>query len=160
MILSGKTLCKLKPVEPFFDTKQIFNGMSFGVSHAGYDIRIAESRLLGRGDFCLASSVEHFTMPNNIIGRVHDKSTLARLGLSVFNTVIEPGWRGFLTLELVMLRGGIINLVAGQPIAQVVFEYVDEEVDGYKGKYQDQEAGPQDARFEPVPTIPWKYADQ
>ena len=42
------------------------------------------------------SSIEFFNMPKYLVGIVHDKSSLARQGLSVFNTVIEPGWKGYL----------------------------------------------------------------
>ena len=34
------------------------------------------------------------------MGIVHDKSTWARRGLVVQNTVIEPGWHGYLTIEV------------------------------------------------------------
>ena len=39
--------------------------------------------------FILASAIEEFDVPNNLLGIVHDKSSWARKGLSVFNTVIE-----------------------------------------------------------------------
>lgn len=60
-------------------------------------------------------------MPENLVGIVHDKSTLARKGLSVFNTVIEPGWKGFLTLELVYHGSEDFHIPAGSGIAQVLF---------------------------------------
>jgi dCTP deaminase len=69
----------------------------------------------------LASAIEEFDMPNNLIGIVHDKSTWARRGLSVFNTVIESGWKGFLTLELVYHGDEELIIPAGAGIAQVMF---------------------------------------
>lgn len=63
------------------------------------------------------------------------------------NTVIEPGWRGHLTLELTMHGYDVLDLPRGCGIAQVVFHFLDEETEmPYDGKYQDQQAGPQEAR--------------
>jgi dCTP deaminase len=133
------------------------SGMSFGLSYAGYDIRIKQDVSISKGGFALASTVEKFTMPNDVVGIVHDKSSLARKGLSVFNTVIEPGWEGYLTLELVnhgyemVGKRFELQLFAGQPIAQIIFHRLDHPADGYKGKYQNQPDKPVEAIFETVP---------
>lgn len=147
MIASGETLRNLRPVMPFLE-KSVAFGMSYGVSHAGYDIRLAQSFKMRPGDFHLGSTIERFTMPNRWLGIVHDKSTWARKGLSVFNTVIEPGWEGYLTLELSNRGDDMLTFECGMPIAQVVFHFVDRPVDGYDGKYQGQGPDPQGALFE------------
>jgi dCTP deaminase len=98
------------------------------------------------GRFLLASSFEYFQMPNDLIGEVKDKSTWARQGLSVFNTVIEPGWEGYLTLELVYHGQETLYIPSGSGIAQVIF-YETTVPASYIGKYQNQESGPQQARF-------------
>ena len=98
------------------------------------------------GRFALASAVEHFTMPDNLVGIVHDKSTWARQGLSVFNTVIEPGWHGYLTLELVYHGTERLVLPAGAGIAQVIFHDLTQRA-AYAGKYQNQEDRPVDSIF-------------
>lgn len=159
-ILSDKTLRRIRPVTPFVErTEVIMAGgrtATYGLSCAGYDIRIKESVTLwaSRDDkvglsrsFALCSSVEKFNMPTNVMAVVHDKSSWARRGLSVFNTVIEPGWRGFLTLELKNFGPKDLIIRKESPIAQVVFHYLDEDCETpYNGKYQDQETGPQVAR--------------
>jgi dCTP deaminase len=139
--------------------KHYANGVSHGLSEAGYDIRIKqEVSFLGPsasrdarivmtldgslyaktyGRFVLASAVEEFDMPDNLVGIVHDKSTWARRGLSVFNTVIEPGWRGFLTLELVYHGEGDLVIPAGSGIAQVIFTRTATRA-LYDGRYQNQ----------------------
>jgi dCTP deaminase len=96
------------------------------------------------GRFAIASSVEEFQMPGVLAGIVHDKSTWARRGLSVFNTVIEPGWNGFLTLELVYHGRQVLHIPAGSGIAQVVFHVVSDKA-SYDGKYQNQPDRPVDA---------------
>ena len=148
MILPAQKIRQAMPVIPFHE-RTIVNGMSFGLSHAGYDVRIAETVWLHAGDFCLASTKELFVMPNDLIAMVHDKSTWARRGLSLFNTVIEPGWTGYLTLELVNNSDKLLKIENGDPIAQIVFMRLEEPTEmPYSGKYQNQEAGPQAARSE------------
>lgn len=127
-------------------------GTSYGLGEAGYDIRIKQKTVFrpgancmyaiqgpvtNRSRFALASAIEEFNMPGYLTGIVHDKSTWARRGLSVFNTVIEPGWKGFLTLELVYHGEGELIIPAGAGIAQVMFHEVTEPA-LYRGKYQNQ----------------------
>jgi len=113
-------------------------GVSHGLSEAGYDIRIKQSVTLHPFKrFVLASAIERFRMPTDLVGIVHDKSTWARRGLSVFNTVIEPGWEGYLTLELVYHGWRPLRIVEGSGIAQVIFHRTTDKV-RYEGKYQGQ----------------------
>jgi len=150
VILPAQEIRKIRPIEPFVERTVHPAGMSYGLSHAGYDVRIAESVVLWPKEFELASTIERFQMPNDLIGMVHDKSSWARRGLSLFNTVIEPGWYGYLTIELVNnnLNEGLI-IPAGTPIAQIVFMRLTEPTESpYKGKYQNQEAGAQPWRKE------------
>ena len=100
----------------------------------GYTL-VDGKKTLGR--MVLASSVEEFDMPADLVGVVHDKSTWARQGLSVFNTVIEPGWKGFLTLELVFHGNKDVVIPAGAGIAQVIFTSLAHDA-YYEGKYQHQ----------------------
>lgn len=149
MILSAQSIRDRRGmIEPFCE-RTVFDGMSFGLSSCGYDVRIAEKIRLERGAFALASTIEKFDFPADIVGKLHDKSTWARRGLSVFNTVSEPGWRGYLTLELVNHGPETLILRPGCPIGQIVFHRLDEPTQQpYAGKYQDQAAGPQQAREE------------
>lgn len=149
MILSGADIHKRVGMLDPFTVRQTFNGMSYGLSSAGYDVRIDQDLMILPGGFSLASTVERFTMPLDLVGIVHDKSTLARMGLTVQNTVIEPGWAGYLTLEITNHGHSLISLPKGSPIAQIIFHVMSSPAEvGYTGKYQDQERGPQAARFE------------
>lgn len=138
MIVNGKALLLASPVTPMRQTKGREHGVSFGLSEAGYDIRINRGVTLHPFKrFALASTYDYFDMPHDLVGVVHDKSTWARRGLSVFNTVIEPSWRGWLTLELVYHGWGVLHIPAGAGIAQVMFHQITE-MAAYSGKYQDQ----------------------
>jgi dCTP deaminase len=72
-----------------------------GSGWRSYDVRITCcDAVISPGQFMLAATIERFQMPDDLMGIVHDKSTWARRGLVVQNTVIAPGWHGYLTLEL------------------------------------------------------------
>lgn len=158
MILSAQTireLCKNHGMITPFCERTVRNGKTFGLSSAGYDVRVdlAISRVLRfeRGRFALAATFEHFSMPDDVIAFVHDKSSWARKGLAVQNTVIEPGWRGYLTVELTNHGPQALHIYQGDPIAQIVFHRLDEGTNQpYGGKYQDQPRGPQPAIEEPA----------
>ena len=148
MVINGKTLLRCCPLTPMVDGKRYEHGVSYGLGEAGYDIRIKqEVRLSPDNRFVLASTVERFEMPNHLVGVVHDKSTWARQGLSVFNTVIEPMWSGYLTLELVYHGNGELLIPAGAGIAQVLFYSLLHEANYADGKYQNQPDEPVGAKF-------------
>lgn len=148
-------------IVPFVE-KTVVRGRSFGLSHAGYDVRVKSFLHNGEqvdkirmepGDFFLASSVERIKMPTNMIAFVKDKSSWAREGLAVQNTVLEPGWEGYITFELSFARKNhAIVIEGGDPIAQLIFQYLDESTENpYKGKYQNQADRPVEAIHEMSP---------
>lgn len=163
MIINGTKLYLAAPIKDMLPTKERMFGVSHGLGEAGYDIRLRQTiefrrnddpRIGARvyvdndctpGNFCIASAIEEFDMPDNLVGIVHDKSTWARRGLSVFNTVIEPGFRGGLTLELVYHGSDFLLIPAGAGIAQVIFHRIAESA-SYDGKYQNQSTDPVEAR--------------
>lgn len=172
MIINGRDLIAAAPIKDMVPEKVVAHGMTYGCSEAGYDIRIKQEirfypvnpdaefkkfRVMtftndsftndDEGRFTLASAIEEFQMPTHLLGRVCDKSSWARKGLSVFNTVIEPGWNGFLTLELVYHGNTDLIIPAGAPIAQVIFEEVKNPAQ-YNGKYQFQSSEPTPSKYE------------
>ena len=162
MVINGKSLLCATPIKNMSTKKNQDNGVSWGLTECGYDIRIKQRVKFRPRDghisavvdgvfhpntrFLLASAIEEFDMPDDLTGIVHDKSTWARKGLSVLNTVIEPGWKGFLTLELVYHGEGELIIPAGSGIAQVIFHQI-KEVAEYNGKYQNQADQPVEAVF-------------
>ncbi len=162
MIINGEALLLKAPIKDMLRTKVREHGVSHGLSEAGYDIRIKQDIIFQpenatqpagvwvdnkyrSGRFTIASAIEEFDIPSDMVGIVHDKSTWARRGLSVFNTVAESGWRGFLTLELVYHGGDRLHIPAGAGIAQVIFHQTAMRA-SYDGKYQNQEDKPVGAK--------------
>lgn len=156
MIINGIALLDAAPIVDMVPGKMVGpGGTSFGLGEAGLDIRIKQTirfmktygglavevdglvteRKLGR--FILASAIEQFQMPDDLVAIVHDKSTWARRGLQVFNTVVEPGWNGFLTLELAYWGEDELTIPAGSGIAQVIFHRTSQPAH-YTGKYANQ----------------------
>jgi len=158
-VASAQTLYVIQPVTPFV-TRTVwqtrYGGLTYGLGPASYDVRVNENIIMRPGDFALVSTLERFDMPLNMLGVVHDKSTWARKGLVVQNTLIDPGWKGHLTLELTFHRPADADplvLAAGDPIAQVVFHLLDKPTNQpypSDGKYQNQEPGAHAARFDPA----------
>jgi dCTP deaminase len=156
MIINGSSLLQRAPIRGMINEKRREHGVSFGLSEAGYDIRIKQDIVFeagdiwvdgfctGTGNFTIASAIEEFQMPENLVGIVHDKSTWARQGLSVFNTVIENGWCGWLTLELLYHGSEGLHIPAGAGIAQVIFHET-MMLASYDGKYQNQPDRPVEA---------------
>jgi len=162
MILSAQSIRKRcvkfrlwvpEPVEspmiyPFVE-RGVCNGKSFGLSGHSYDVRVAETFWLWPGFGRMASTIERFNMPNDVCGRVVNKSSWSRIFVRQDNNLLDAGWRGHLTLELTRHLPWPVLIRAGTPICQIVFESLDQPTERpYQGKYQDQEAGPQAARYE------------
>jgi len=148
MICNGANLLIAQPLSSMIPYKRPGpGGVSKGLSEAGYDLSIAQSMWLFPGRrFRLASTVERFKMPHDLVAIIHDKSTWARRGLSVQNTVAEPGWEGWLTLELVYYGWWPLFVPAGAGIAQAIFHRLECPADYGNGKYQMQDNRPVAAR--------------
>lgn len=156
MILGAKDILRIAGlIEPISEPGKC-GGTSYGISVAGYDLRLGRNFMTIREDgsyhlfedrdcfilepgcFVLAETIERLNIPNNLIGLLKDKSTNARNGVSVFNTVFEPGWHGVPTIEIVNHGPRPVVLTSGMGIAQILFQQVSCETEGYSGKYQDQ----------------------
>jgi dCTP deaminase len=118
------------------------------------EIKEDEPFILHPGEFALGSTLEHVTLPDDIVARLEGKSSLGRLGLLIHSTAgfIDPGWRGHLTLELSNVANLPITLYYGMKIGQISFLRCTTPVEHPYGssaigsRYQDQ-VGPTPSRF-------------
>jgi dCTP deaminase len=134
---------------PFVERSISPDGRSFGLSSASYDCRVDQDVIIPPHGFVLASTIERFNMHDDLVGTVRDKSSWARIGLALQNTLIDPGFCGYLTVELSNHSDTEIKIARNEPIAQIVFELLDQPTElAYSGKYQNQERGPTPARQE------------
>ena len=74
-VLAAQTIRRLNLLTPFREAFKDASGNSGGLSVCGYDLTVAEDVVLYCGAFKLASTVERFTLPNNVVGIIHDKSS-------------------------------------------------------------------------------------
>ena len=93
--------------------------------------------------FALARSLEYMRMPRNVLGAVLGKSTYARCGIVTNFTPLEPGWHGYITIEISNTTPLPAKIYANEGIAQVLFFEGDEPCEisyaDKKGKYQGQQ---------------------
>jgi len=134
---------------PFVDVREPVDDLTELV-----EIRDGEPFVIQPASFCLGSTIETVTLPDDIVARVDGKSSLGRLGLLVHATAgyVDPGWTGRLTLELSNQSQMPIALYYGMRIAQVSFLQLTTPVDRPYGspelgsKYQGQ-TGPTASRI-------------
>ncbi|UCC72659.1 MAG: dCTP deaminase [Gemmatimonadota bacterium] len=158
-------------IEPFEESQVREGVISFGLSSYGYDMRVSRSfRIFTNvnsaivdpkgfdersfveyeGDVCiippnsfaLATSVEYFRIPRNVMTICVGKSTYARCGIITNVTPFEPEWEGHVTLEISNTTPLPAKIYAGEGISQVLFFESDEPCEvsygDRKGKYQGQ----------------------
>ena len=145
--------------------------ISYGTSSYGYDVRCStqfkiftnihsatvdpkafdESSFINiESDVCvippnsfeLASTIEYFKIPEDVLTICLGKSTYARCGIIVNVTPLEPEWEGHVTLEFSNTTSLPAKIYANEGVAQMLFFQSDERcLVSYKdrgGKYQGQ----------------------
>jgi dCTP deaminase len=112
-----------------------------------------EEFILHPGDFVLGTTHERVEIPDDLIAHVQGRSSLGRLAVVVHATagVVDPGYRGQITLELSNLGTAPVALTPGMRISQLIFTELRTPAKRPYGnergsKYQDQ-AGPQASRI-------------
>ncbi len=111
-----------------------------------------ETFVVHPGDFVLASTVEWVEVPDDLIGFVNGRSTFGRLAIVIHATagLLDPGWKGNVTLEISNLGQIPVELSPGMRIGQLTFTELKSVCERPYGadrgsKYQNQ-SGVQSAR--------------
>ena len=158
-------------IEPFVDDQVRQGVISYGVSSYGYDVRVgdefkvftnvyntvvdpksfdpksfvdikADVCIIPPNSFALASTIEYFRIPRDVLTVCLGKSTYARCGIIVNVTPFEPEWEGHVTIEISNTTPLPAKIYANEGIAQVLFFQSDEpcarSYKDKKGKYQSQ----------------------
>ena len=137
-------------INPFEENQIRDNKISYGLSSYGYDARVSDefkiftnvnsevvdpknfkqSNFISKrvseciippNSFVLASTVEYFKIPNDIMVICLGKSTYARCGIIVNVTPLEPGWEGYVTLEFSNTTPLPAKVYANEGAAQFIF---------------------------------------
>ena len=158
-------------IDPFVDDQVREGVISYGVSSYGYDVRVgdefkvftnvyntvvdpkafdpksfvdikADVCIIPPNSFALASTIEYFKIPRDVLTVCLGKSTYARCGIIVNVTPFEPEWEGHVTIEISNTTPLPAKIYANEGIAQVLFFQSDEpcarSYKDKKGKYQAQ----------------------
>jgi len=166
-----KEMAQKGMITPFEEGQVRERVISYGISSYGYDMRIADefkiftninSTVIDpkgfdpnsfadfKGDVCvippnsfvLASSVEYFKIPRDVIVICLGKSTYARCGIVVNVTPLEPEWEGHVTIEISNTTPLPARIYANEGIAQLIFlgaeEVCTRSYADKTGKYQAQ----------------------
>ncbi len=90
-----------------------------------------EPFIMHPGSFVLAVTIERLELADDIVGRLEGRSSLGRLGIIVHATasIIDPGWRGRVVLELANHGLMPVALYPGVRVCSVTFEQVSTPVD-------------------------------
>tara|TARA_B100000579_G_scaffold123908_1_gene99840 strand:- start:276 stop:830 length:555 start_codon:yes stop_codon:yes gene_type:complete len=158
-------------ISPFEDKQIRGNKISYGLSSFGYDARVSNEFkiftdvnseivdpknfkpsnfvtktvsecVIPPNSFVLASTVEHFKIPKDILVICLGKSTYARCGIIVNVTPLEPEWEGHVTLEFSNTTPLPAKIYANEGVAQFIFlkgnEKPETTYSDRKGKYMGQ----------------------
>jgi dCTP deaminase len=134
---------------PYIDVKKEMPDMTEVVA-----VPAGEAFILHPGEFVLGSTLERVRLPDDMVARLEGKSSLGRLGLLIHSTAgyVDPGWDGYLTLELSNVANLPITIYPGMKIGQISFFRLTTAADvpygseGTRSKYQGQR-GPTASRF-------------
>jgi dCTP deaminase len=137
-------------IKPFIAKQIRNNNISYGLSSFGYDARVSndfkvftnvdsvivdpknfknnsfvsrkvDECIIPPNSFALASTVEYFKIPNDVLVICLGKSTYARCGIIVNVTPLEPGWEGYVTLEFSNTTPLPAKIYANEGAAQFIF---------------------------------------
>jgi dCTP deaminase len=131
---------------PFIDVKQAQDLTEL------VEVKPDEAFILHPGEFVLGSTLERVAIPDDLVARLEGKSSLGRLGLLIHSTAgyVDPGWDGYLTLELSNVANLPITIYPGMKIGQISFFQLTTPADTPYGsagnKYQGQR-GPTASRI-------------
>ncbi len=158
-------------IEPYVDGQKREGVISYGVSSYGYDARVGDQFkiftnvnsavvdpkefsansfvdrqtdvcIIPPNSFALASTVEYFRIPRDVLVICVGKSTYARCGIIVNVTPLEPEWEGHVTLEFSNTTPLPAKIYANEGACQFLFLQGDQPCEtSYRdkaGKYQGQ----------------------
>ena len=111
--------------------------LSACLNPAGYDLRCSKTVVLKPRQYELVATMETVELGLRIAAFLHIRSSLAREGVVGSFAVVDPGFRGQLTLNLHNVGEKEVTLREGERIVQIVFHTLGGVArKGYSGSYQ------------------------
>jgi dCTP deaminase len=108
------------------------------LSASGYDLRSAAVATIQPGGSALIHTLERVELPPSVCAQMFIRSSFAREGLVGSFALVDPGFRGQLTLRIANLGAAPVRIGEGERVAQLVFHrLVSPSRRPYAGRYQD-----------------------
>jgi len=109
----------------------------FRLNPAGVDLRIDRDIHLEPKQQLLVASMERVELSNGIVGFLHLRSSLAREGLFASLALVDPCFRGQLTVSLYNSGDSAVNLGKGERFIQLsLLRLGKPAINKYAGRYQ------------------------
>ena len=129
----GTEIARLKNTSEILDTKQNNND-----PETYYTIEKGESFIIYPRERVLLTTLEYVKLPDDLMAFVNLRSSYARLGLVIPPTIVDSGFEGNITIE-VLGSSFPIKLHSGERFIHLIFSKVTSPVEKpYKGTYQGQ----------------------
>lgn len=104
---------------------------------AGIDLRVDRKVFLEPGNQMLVATVEKVELSETVLGILHLRSSLAREGFIASLALVDPGFRGQLTISLYNAGGRSVSLRKGDRFLQLtLFRLGNPAQRSYVGNYQ------------------------
>jgi dCTP deaminase len=109
----------------------------FKLNPAGIDLRVDRDIHLEPRQQTLVASIETVELSDQIVGFLHLRSSLAREGLFASLALVDPGFRGQLTVSLYNAGDSGVNLAKGERFIQLsIIRLGKPAINKYSGRYQ------------------------
>ena len=109
----------------------------FRLNPSGVDLRVDRNVRLKPKQQLLVASMERVELSNGIVGFLHLRSSLAREGLFASLALVDPGFRGQLTVSLYNSGDSAVNLAKGERFIQLsLLRLGKPAINKYAGRYQ------------------------
>lgn len=100
------------------------------------DLRVDDEIVLSPGHHIITRTIDHVTLPNDVMAVVYPRSTLNRSLVTLDMTgVVDTGYSGQLILPLTNHSQKAVRIHRGQRIASLVFHRLEEPVEPRLSKY-------------------------
>jgi len=110
------------------------------LSGAGYDLRLGDDMAILAGENKLVATLERVELGEKLVGTLHLRSTLARAGVIGSLALVDPGFRGQLTVSLFNAGQKTFSMHGHDRFLQIVFHRLGVKTTRpYAGKYQDSQ---------------------
>jgi dCTP deaminase len=107
---------------------------------AGYDLRLAGELAVSPGQHRLVATLEKVEIGEALVGTLHIRSTLARSGIIASLALVDPGFRGQLTVSLFNVGSEQFSMAKNDRFLQMVLHRLGTKTHRpYAGKYQDSQ---------------------